>query len=67
MPKPGSVRRWRDILGDAAADLFQNQILDEASTSYDRCAEEPCGISIHIRTSLPALIRSYELETDFVF
>ena len=46
-----------DVLADAAASLFHDQILDEASTGHDGCAEGARALRVHVRTAAPAVVR----------
>jgi hypothetical protein len=55
------------VASTAAARLFDNQILDEASTGYDGGAEEARGVWVHVRAAAPAVVRSNQLEANFVF
>ena len=55
-----------DVLADAAASQFHDQILDEASTGHDGGAEGSRERA-HVRTAAPSVVWSHEFQTDFVF
>jgi hypothetical protein len=55
------------VLGDAAASLFHNQILDEASTGHDGGAERPGEVRVHVGAAVPVLVRSRQPQPNFVF
>src|SRR5205807_6886687 len=61
------ARSEDNVLADAAASLFHNQILDEASTGHDGGAEEARGLWVHVRTAAPAVVRGRQLEANLVF
>jgi hypothetical protein len=60
------VRRWAkvvqagtkdDVLVDPLSGLFNDQILDEARTGYDGCAEQAGALGVHVRTVAPVVVR----------
>ena len=56
-----------DVLADAAAGLFHDQVLDEASTGHDGGAEEARALRVHVRTAAPAFVRGRQPQADLVF
>jgi hypothetical protein len=56
-----------DVLADAAAGLFHNQIFDKASTGHDRGAEEARAHGVHVWSLAPVIVRSDQLEANLVF
>ena len=57
----------RQRLADAAASLFQNQILNVASTGHDGGAEDARGPRVRVRAAAPAVVGSHQLEANLVF
>ena len=53
------------VLSDAEANLFRDEILNEASARHDGRAERPRELA-HVGTTAPSLIRSHEPQPDFV-
>src|SRR5580704_14691512 len=49
------------------AGLFHYQVLDEASAGDDGCSEGARELRIHVRPPAPVVVRSHQLEANFVF
>lgn len=56
-----------DILREAVAGLFDDQVLDEASAGRDPCSEAAGGLWIHVGTVAPAIVRGRRLQAELVF
>ena len=56
-----------DVLGDAAAGLFGDQVLDEASTGHDSGPEAAGGLRVHVGTAAPAIARGRQAQAELVF
>ena len=56
-----------DVLGDAVAGLFGDQILNEASTGHDSCSVATGGLRVHVRTATPAFVGGRQPQANLVF
>jgi len=56
-----------DVLADTPTGLFNDQILDEAGTGHDGCAEGAREVRVHVRTLAPTIPRGDQSQADLVF
>jgi hypothetical protein len=61
------ARSEDDVLADAAAGLFHDQILVEARTAHDRCPEEARAMRVHVRAEAPAFVGGCQPQANLVF
>jgi len=61
------ARSENDVLADAIAGLFHDQVLDEASTGHDGCSKVARGMWVHVRTATPAFVGGRQPQANLIF